>query len=176
VQCDCEQQDRWFQRFDIVTLRRHRDQVTRPQLDLYVTGMDHDATLQAEHRGIPRTLVLTHYPPRGERRERLPEPSTSSAVDRHRTAPTLSRHRLAKQVGRQLVDRRNIHQSIIARLAHPAGVPDVGDVNGIPATGREVSDIEGISVHRMEDGKIAETWQLWDTLGFLQQLGVIPAT
>ena len=52
----------------------------------------------------------------------------------------------------------------------------VGDVNGIPATGREVSNIEGLSVHRMEDGKIAETWQVWDTLGFLQQLGVIPAT
>ena len=33
-------------------------------------------------------------------------------------------------------------------------------------------DIEAISIHRMEGGKIAETWQVWDTLSFLQQLGV----
>ncbi len=31
----------------------------------------------------------------------------------------------------------------------------VGDVNGIPATGHEVSEIEAISIHRMERGKIA---------------------
>jgi hypothetical protein len=29
-------------------------------------------------------------------------------------------------------------------------------------------------VHRMVDGKIAETWEVWDTLGFLQQIGVVP--
>jgi hypothetical protein len=28
----------------------------------------------------------------------------------------------------------------------------------------------------MQDRKIAETWEVWDTLGFLQQLGVVPAT
>jgi len=49
----------------------------------------------------------------------------------------------------------------------------VGDVNGIPATGRPVSGIECISIHRMAGGKIAETWEVWDTLGFLQQLGVV---
>jgi hypothetical protein len=26
----------------------------------------------------------------------------------------------------------------------------------------------------MQDRKIAETWEVWDTLGFLQQLGVVP--
>jgi hypothetical protein len=25
------------------------------------------------------------------------------------------------------------------------------------------------------DGKIAETWEVWDTLGLLQQIGAIPA-
>ena len=50
----------------------------------------------------------------------------------------------------------------------------VGEVNGIPPTGKKIR-VDAISVHRMEDGKIAETWEVWDTLGFLQQLGVVPA-
>jgi steroid delta-isomerase-like uncharacterized protein len=51
----------------------------------------------------------------------------------------------------------------------------VADVNGIPATGRTIR-VDAISVHRMAGGKIAETWEVWDTLGFLQQIGVIPAS
>jgi steroid delta-isomerase-like uncharacterized protein len=50
----------------------------------------------------------------------------------------------------------------------------VGDVNGIPASGRAVGPVECIAIHRLTDGKIAETWEVWDTLGFLQQLGAIP--
>jgi predicted ester cyclase len=50
----------------------------------------------------------------------------------------------------------------------------VGEINGIPPTGKKVS-VSAISIHQMRDGKIAETWEVWDTLGFLQQLGVVPA-
>jgi len=50
----------------------------------------------------------------------------------------------------------------------------VGEVNGIPPTGKAIS-VDAISIHRMADGQIAETWEVWDTLGFLQQLGVVPA-
>lgn len=46
-------------------------------------------------------------------------------------------------------------------------------VNGIPPTGKSVR-VEAISIFRMLDSKIAETWEVWDTLGFLQQLGVVP--
>ncbi len=49
----------------------------------------------------------------------------------------------------------------------------IGEVNGIPPTNRKVK-VDAISIHRMQDGKIAETWEVWDTLGFLQQLGVVP--
>ncbi len=49
----------------------------------------------------------------------------------------------------------------------------VADLNGIAPTGKKI-DVSAISIHRMVDGKIAETWEVWDTLGFLQQLGVIP--
>jgi steroid delta-isomerase-like uncharacterized protein len=51
----------------------------------------------------------------------------------------------------------------------------VGEVNGIPPTGRPI-DVSAISIHQLRDGKIAETWEVWDTLGFLQQIGVIPAS
>jgi steroid delta-isomerase-like uncharacterized protein len=50
----------------------------------------------------------------------------------------------------------------------------VGKVNGIPATGKKIK-VDAITIHRMKDGKIAESWEVWDTLGFLQQLGVVPA-
>ena len=50
----------------------------------------------------------------------------------------------------------------------------VGEVNGIPPTGKKIR-VDAISVHRMAGGKIAETWEVWDTLGFLQQIGVVPA-
>jgi predicted ester cyclase len=44
----------------------------------------------------------------------------------------------------------------------------------IPPTGKKVS-VMGVWIHRLLGGKIAESWDVWDTLGMLQQLGVIPA-
>ena len=49
-----------------------------------------------------------------------------------------------------------------------------GDLMGIPATGKRVS-ITGISINRVRDGKIVESWGEADMMGMLQQLGVIPA-
>ena len=48
-----------------------------------------------------------------------------------------------------------------------------GELMGIPPTGKSVR-VAAISVLRMAGGKIAEIWQTWDTLGMLQQLGVVP--
>jgi len=49
----------------------------------------------------------------------------------------------------------------------------VGEVNGIPPTGKNIR-VDAISIHRMANGKIDETWEIWDHPGFLQQLGVMP--
>jgi len=49
----------------------------------------------------------------------------------------------------------------------------VGEINGIPPTGNVV-EAAALSIHRMSKGKIAESWEVWDTLGFLQQIGVVP--
>jgi steroid delta-isomerase-like uncharacterized protein len=44
----------------------------------------------------------------------------------------------------------------------------------IPPTGKKVS-VAGVWIHRVAGGKIVESWNVWDTLGMLQQMGVVPA-
>jgi steroid delta-isomerase-like uncharacterized protein len=46
---------------------------------------------------------------------------------------------------------------------------------GIPASGKKV-EIRMFTVHRVVQGKIVEDWVLVESLGLLQQLGVIPDT
>jgi steroid delta-isomerase-like uncharacterized protein len=48
-----------------------------------------------------------------------------------------------------------------------------GDFNGMPPTGK-VADSSGITIFRVEDGRIVEEWSESDMLGLLQQLGAIP--
>src|SRR5579863_4234858 len=45
---------------------------------------------------------------------------------------------------------------------------------GIPATGKHV-EVKGVVIDRLESGKMADSRILMDTLGMMQQLGVIPA-
>ena len=49
-----------------------------------------------------------------------------------------------------------------------------GELAGIPRTGRRFS-VTGISIARIVNGKITESWNNWDALGLMQQLGVVPA-
>jgi steroid delta-isomerase-like uncharacterized protein len=49
-----------------------------------------------------------------------------------------------------------------------------GPLGPIPATGREF-ETHGITIERIEDGRIAEVWVARDELGLLRQLGVAPA-
>jgi steroid delta-isomerase-like uncharacterized protein len=44
---------------------------------------------------------------------------------------------------------------------------------GIPATGKKV-DLDGVTLVRMENGKIAEEKDFFDNLDLMQQLGLIP--
>ena len=48
-----------------------------------------------------------------------------------------------------------------------------GELLGIPATDKS-STVTGISVDRIVDGKIVESWGIFDQFGMMQQLGVIP--
>ena len=46
---------------------------------------------------------------------------------------------------------------------------------GIPASGKKMQ-IRMFTVHRVVQGKIVEDWVLVESLGFFQQLGVVPNT
>ena len=48
-----------------------------------------------------------------------------------------------------------------------------GELVGIPATSKSTT-VTGINVDRVVNGKIAESWGIFDQFGMMQQLGVIP--
>jgi steroid delta-isomerase-like uncharacterized protein len=50
----------------------------------------------------------------------------------------------------------------------------LGAMMGFPPSGNKI-EIMGISLFRIEDGKVAEEWEGFDTLKMMQQIGAIPA-
>jgi steroid delta-isomerase-like uncharacterized protein len=48
-----------------------------------------------------------------------------------------------------------------------------GELMGMAPTGKQAT-VTGITIDRIVDDRIAESWTNWDTLGMLQQLGVVP--
>jgi predicted ester cyclase len=48
-----------------------------------------------------------------------------------------------------------------------------GELMGIAPTGTHVT-VTGITIGRFQSGKLVESWENGDTLGLLQQLGVVP--
>ena len=48
-----------------------------------------------------------------------------------------------------------------------------GVFQGIPPTGKQVA-VSGINMYRVIDGKVDAEWEQTDSLGMLQQLGVLP--
>lgn len=54
------------------------------------------------------------------------------------------------------------------RGTHQGDIEEFG-----PPTGRQV-EIKGISICRIEGGKIVEEWNSYDNLGVMQQLGLVP--
>lgn len=48
-----------------------------------------------------------------------------------------------------------------------------GELFGVGPTGKQAT-VTGITIDRVEDGKIVESWTNWDTLGLLMQLGAVP--
>ena len=50
-----------------------------------------------------------------------------------------------------------------------------GDLMGLPPSGKQVT-VVGMTIDRVAEGKVAETWDSYDALGMMQQIGAIPST
>jgi steroid delta-isomerase-like uncharacterized protein len=50
---------------------------------------------------------------------------------------------------------------------------NTGEMMGIPPTGKS-AEISGVSIARLENGKVAEEFALTDMMGLFQQLGLAP--
>jgi steroid delta-isomerase-like uncharacterized protein len=53
------------------------------------------------------------------------------------------------------------------------GGTHTGEISGMPATGKDVT-VSGITISRLDGGRIVEEWTNWDTLGMLVQIGAVP--
>ena len=59
-------------------------------------------------------------------------------------------------------------------VAHWHGkVTHLGSFKEIPPSGKHIH-VSGINIYHIEDGKIISEWEQTDTLGMLQQMGLIP--
>jgi steroid delta-isomerase-like uncharacterized protein len=57
---------------------------------------------------------------------------------------------------------------VTLRGTHQGEVEEFG-----PPTGKQV-ELKGLTMHRIEDGKIVEEWNSYDNLSLMQQLGLVP--
>jgi len=48
-----------------------------------------------------------------------------------------------------------------------------GDLMGVPPSGNRV-EVPGITISRIEGGKVAEEWEVYDALGMMQAIGAVP--
>jgi predicted ester cyclase len=74
--------------------------------------------------------------------------------------------------GRHEIPLQVAEDDLVVSLIVGRGV-HAGELLGIPATGKDV-ETEGIAIHRIAGGKIAESWAVTDTVRVLQQVGALP--
>jgi steroid delta-isomerase-like uncharacterized protein len=97
-----------------------------------------------------------------------PAPLTGRAGVRDQVAGYLSAFPdVAVTIEDQVAERDRVVTRWRARGTHE------GELFGIGPTGKQAT-ITGITIDRIVDGRIVESWNSWDTFGTLQQLGAVP--
>lgn len=73
---------------------------------------------------------------------------------------------LSRTIEDQVEEGDKVVTRSVLRGTHTSNLPN------IPATGRKI-DVETVFINRVEDGRIAEGWEAYDSLGMMMQLEVI---
>lgn len=98
----------------------------------------------------------------------LPEPVTGPA----QLKETIAGYRTAFPDLRIAVEEQVAEGDLVTTRWTARGTHQ-GDLMGVAPTGKQAT-VTGVTIDRYEDGRIAEAWTNWDTLGLLQQLGALP--
>ena len=99
----------------------------------------------------------------------LPEPAVGQAAAK----ASIQGYRTAFPDLRLTIEEQLAGDDLVATRWSAKGTQQ-GELMGMPATGKQAT-VTGITIDKIVDGHIAESWTNWDTLGMLQQLGVVPA-
>ena len=70
------------------------------------------------------------------------------------------------------IEREIAEGDYVVQLLSTSGT-HTGPLGNIPATGKK-TNVTGVITSKLQDGKVVETWSLWDQLTLMQQLGVVP--
>ena len=87
-------------------------------------------------------------------------------------AEMVQRYREALSGLRVKIEQQFTEGDFVATRYTISGTHD-GDLMGTPPTGRDVA-FSGITISRCEGGRIAEEWELTDTVALLGQIGALP--
>jgi steroid delta-isomerase-like uncharacterized protein len=85
----------------------------------------------------------------------------------------ISTYRAAFPDARITVEQQLAEGDLVATRWSGRGTHE-GELMGMEPTGKQVT-VSGLTLSRVEGGKIVEEFQNWDTFGMMQQVGAIPA-
>jgi steroid delta-isomerase-like uncharacterized protein len=85
----------------------------------------------------------------------------------------ISTYRAAFPDARITVEQQLAEGDLVATRWSGRGTHE-GELMGMEPTGKQVT-VSGLTLSRIEGGKIVEEFQNWDTFGMMQQVGAIPA-
>ena len=85
----------------------------------------------------------------------------------------VERYRDALSGLRVTIDQQFTDGDYVATRFTITGTHD-GNLMGTPRSGKDVA-FTGITISRCEGGRIAEEWEITDTVGLLGQIGALPA-
>jgi steroid delta-isomerase-like uncharacterized protein len=132
--------------------------LARDAIQIWITG-DFDA---ADEIYTPDYVNHQHHDPDDPRDLRSVEAMKAFATEFREAFPDFH-----DSIDIQIAEGEMVATCFTARGTHK------GTFMGVEPTNKELS-WTGITIERIAEGRIAESWANWDLMGMMQQLGVIP--